>query len=133
MAHGKELRVPLLDHNIVNFFFSLKSKQLIQNGTLRDYYRSFALSKFKYNKFIKQKKYYQSDPQTKWLKTSLFSWANDMLTSKNLYIDQLINKKKLVDYLGNFKKDKTINNSNLIWQLICIEYLLKKNAMNSDN
>ncbi len=126
MAHGKELRVPLLDHNVVNFFFSLKNNQLIHNGILRDYYRSFALNKFKYNKFIKQKKYYQSDPQTKWLKTSLFSWANDMLSSKNLYIDQLVNKKKLADYLQKFRKDEGIKNSNLIWQLISIEYLLKK-------
>ena len=127
MAHGKELRVPLLDHNIVSFFFSLENKKLIHNGILRDYYRNFALNKFKYNKFIKQKKYYQSDPQTKWLKTSLFSWANDILSSKNLYIDQLINKKKLANYLNNFKNDKGINNSNLIWQLMCIEYLFKKN------
>jgi len=54
MAHGKELRVPLLDHNIVSFFFSLENKKLIHNGILRDYYRNFALNKFKYNKFIKQ-------------------------------------------------------------------------------
>ena len=104
MAHGKELRVPLLDHNIVNFFFSLKNNQLIHNGILRDYYRSFALNKFKYNKFIKQKKYYQSDPQTKWLKTSLFSWANDMLSSKNLYIDQLVNKKNWLITYKNLEK-----------------------------
>ena len=35
--------------------------------------------------------------------------------------------------LNNFKNDKGINNSNLIWQLISIEHLLKKNAIKSSS
>ena len=52
----------------------------------------------------------------------------DILTSKSLHIESLINKKKLTDYLNNFKKKKNdrIKNSNLIWQLISLEHLLKK-------
>ena len=129
MAYSKELRVPLLDHNIVNFLFSIDDNKMINKGILRDYYRNFALGKFKYNKFIKQKKYYVSDPQTKWLKTSLFSWMYDILSSKSLQIETLINKKKLTDYLNNFKKNDRIKNSNLIWQLISLEHLLKKNRL----
>ncbi len=129
MAYSKELRVPLLDHNIVNFLFSIDNNKMINKGILRDYYRNFALEKFKHNKYIKQKKYYVSDPQTKWLKTSIFNWMYDILTSKSLHIESLINKKKLTDYLNNFKKNDRIKNSNLIWQLISLEHLLKKNRL----
>lgn len=128
MAHGKELRVPLLDHNIANFFFSSKNEELIKNGILRNSYRNFTLKKFKNNKFIKKKKYYVSDPQTKWLKTSLFSWVNDILGSKNLYIHSFIDKKNLSEYLNNFKKNIYITNSNFIWQLLNVEHLIKKNS-----
>ena len=127
MAHGKELRVPLLDHNIVEYFFSIRNEELIKKGKLRNYYKNFALNKFPENKFLKKNKLYLSDPQTKWLKSSLFGWMEDKLSSKNLFIDNLIDKKKLIVYLHNFKKDKKINNSNFLWQLISVEHLLQKN------
>ncbi len=127
MAHGKELRVPFLDHNLVEYFFSIKNEKLINAGKLRNYYKNFALDKFPNNKFLKKNKLYLADPQTKWLKSSLFSWMHDKLSSKNLYIDNLIDKKKLMIYLNKFKTDKKINNSNLLWQLISLEYLFEKN------
>ena len=130
MAYGKELRVPLLDHNIAEILFSVENEKLIKNGVLRDYYRNFILKKFKYNKFIKQKKYYVSDPQTKWLKTSLYDWAYSTLSSKTHNLDGLIDSKKLINYLNNFKKNDKIKNSNFIWQLLNIEYLLKKHKGN---
>ena len=52
---------------------------------------------------------------------------HDKLSSKNLYIDSLIDKKKLMIYLNKFKTDEKIDNSNLLWQLISLEYLLEKN------
>ena len=126
MAHGKELRVPFLDHNLAEYFFSIKGEKLISAGRLRSYYKDFALYKFPKNKFINKNKLYHSDPQTKWLKTSLFGWMYDKLSSSDLLIN-LINKKKLITYLNRFKTDKKIINSNLLWQLINVEYLLEKN------
>ncbi len=127
MAHGKELRVPFLDQNLVKYFFSIKNEKLINSGKLRNYYKNFASNKFPNNKFLKKNKLYLSDPQTKWLKSSLFSWMHDKLSSKNLFIDNLIDKKKLMIYLNKFKTDEKIDNSNLLWQLISVEYLLEKN------
>ena len=123
----EKIEVLFLDHNLVEYFFSIKNEKLINAGKLRNYYKNFALNKFPNNKFLKKNKLYHADPQTKWLKSSLFSWMHDKLNSKNLYIDNLIDKKKLMIYLNKFKNDKKINNSNLLWQLISLEYLFEKN------
>ena len=128
MAHGKELRVPLLDHNIVKFFFNLNNENLINDGHMRHYYRKFISEKFISNKLIDKKKYYVSDPQTKWLKTSLFQWAYDNLTKNNSFISLFVKKDHLKKYLYDFKTNANFKNSNLIWQLMCIEYLFKKNG-----
>ena len=63
MAHGKELRVPILDHNIVEYFYYQKNGQFIKNGKLRYNYREVYYklfdeqNLFKDNKFIQRKKY----------------------------------------------------------------------------
>ena len=32
MAYGKEIRVPILDHNIVEYFYSLETEDYIEKG-----------------------------------------------------------------------------------------------------
>ena len=39
MMHSKELRVPILDKNLVEFFYKLDPKYKIKNGNLRYLYR----------------------------------------------------------------------------------------------
>ena len=118
----------MLDHNIVKFFFNLNNENLINDGHMRHYYRKFISEKFISNKLIDKKKYYVSDPQTKWLKTSLFQWAYDNLTKNNSFISLFVKKDHLKKYLYDFKTNANFKNSNLIWQLMCIEYLFKKNG-----
>ena len=132
MAHGKELRVPILDHNIVEYFYYQKNGQFIKNGKLRYNYREVYYklfdeqNLFKDNKFIQRKKIYVTDPQTKWLKTKLFDWMYSKLMESNFNYSGLIDKKKLQQYLLNFKKDENINNSNILWQLLNLEKLYSK-------
>ena len=126
MAYGKEIRVPILDHNIVEHFFSFKSDDYIKKGNLRYKYRQLFLNHFPNNKFILNKKKYLPDPQTDWLKTKLFDWMFDKLTSQHFDLNGMLNKVKLREYLIKFKKNDKINNSNLIWQLLNLEYLYKK-------
>ncbi len=127
MAYGKEIRVPILDENIVEYFYSLNSDEYIKKGNLRHKYRELFLNHFKDNKFILKKKKYLPDPQTDWLKTKLFDWMFEKLTRQNFDLNGILNKKKLKEYLLNFKVNKNINNSNFIWQLLNLEYLYKKN------
>ena len=90
MAPGKELRVPLLDHNIVEFFFNLDDDQIINNGHLRYFYRKFCGKKLNLNNAYQIKKYV-SDPQTVWLKNDLFDWAYEIFSSKNFIASLCIN------------------------------------------
>ena len=122
MSHGKELRVPLLDHEIVNFFHSLDSNMIIKNGNLRFLYRKYFdsfLNKDKKNSSFKKKKYV-SDPQTKWLKKELFDWAMEIFQSKSFNEIGIYDQKSLIDYFNKFRKDENLKNSNCFWQAISI-------------
>lgn len=127
MHHSKELRVPLLDHNIVKFFFELRENQLIKNGNLRDFYRRYIRKYYPQisEDEIYKKKKYVSDPQVKWLKSYLYEWALEKLSSKYLEKSQIYNQKLLVENFKNFKNDKNLNNSNFFWQALCVERLYK--------
>ena len=122
MAYGKELRVPILDKNIVEFFYNLDSTNIIKNGNLRYLYRALFEKKFKERGFEKKK--YISDPQIKWLKADLFDWAYSILSNSKTYHDGIYNTKKLLISFEKFKKDETLKNSNLFWQAICIKKML---------
>tara|TARA_B100000767_G_C19351550_1_gene364022 strand:+ start:251 stop:499 length:249 start_codon:yes stop_codon:yes gene_type:complete len=81
----------------------------------------------KTKKFMKASKAYISDSQTKFLKASLYSWMHDKLSSSEFNLNDLLNKKNLIKYIENFKKDEKISNSNFIWQLMSLKYLYRKN------
>ena len=124
MCNGKELRVPLLDHNILNFFYNSQNNLKIKNGNLRYIYRKYLDTKFKNSNSFKIKKYV-SDPQTVWLKNELFDWAYQKLNeSKDIY-NEIYKKDDLLKYFKRFKKDSKLQNSNLIWQALCVSNLLK--------
>ena len=122
MIYGKELRVPLLDTRVISFFYNLEKNQIIRNGNLRYIYRKIA-GRLIGNKdeFIKKK--YVIDPQTFWIKNELYDWIYSILEDKKTQHDGIFNTKKLLLYLENFKKNDEVNNSNLLWQALCIKRL----------
>ena len=71
-----------------------------------------------------RKKKYISDPQVKWLKTELFDWAHSILSDSKTYNDGIYNTRKLLTLFEKFKNDKSLVNSNLFWQAICLKKML---------
>ena len=123
MAYSKELRVPILDKNVVEFFYNLDSSKIINNGNLRYLYRMLFQKKFKENGFEKKK--YISDPQIKWLKSDLFDWAYSIMSDMQTFNDGIYNTKKLLTLFEKFRDNDKIQNSNLFWQAICLKKMLK--------
>lgn len=122
MAYSKELRVPILDKNLIEFFYNLDSSYIIKNGNLRYLYRALFEKKFNESGF--KKKRYISDPQIKWLKTELFDWAHSILSDRKTYNDGIYDTKKLVCLFEKFKDNSNLKNSNLFWQAICVKKML---------
>ena len=90
---------------------------------MRYIYRLYAHKYFGIKTSFKKKKYI-SDPQTKLLKNELFDWAYDTLNnSTNLYTE-IYNKNEFFKHLINFKNDQKINNSNFLWQALCLNRLI---------
>ena len=83
------------------------------------------MSKLPWHKDFFLTKKYVSDPQTTWLQNDLFDWAYDrLISSKNLF-QFFYKKKEFTNYLIYFRKNK-LNNSNAIWQALCLQKLLDK-------
>ncbi len=130
MAYSKEIRVPILDHNIVEYFYSLESKDYIDKGLMRSHYRKlFDDNSIEINKIL-IKKNYVPDPQTKWLKNQLYSWMYDKLSNSRFDLDGMIDKKKLIRYIEFFKKNNQVNNSNFLWKLLNIEHIYRRYKAN---
>ncbi len=130
MSLSKELRVPLLNHELVEFCFNIPSELKINNGNLRNFYRETVNEKFlQKNKlsidFSKKKKNYISDPQTKWLKNDLYDWAYSILGDKNTFVSNFFDQNKVLNKFVDFKTNKSLNNSFFFWQLINIELWYK--------
>ncbi|MDB2446712.1 asparagine synthase (glutamine-hydrolyzing) [Candidatus Pelagibacter bacterium] len=120
MSSSKELRVPLLDKDIVEFCYATGNEHKVKNGSLRYFYRKTLLEKFKDSSIFKRKNYI-SDPQTIWLRTHLYDWAYSLLSNKNSFSRNFYDQKKTLTFLDNFKRNHKINNSFKIWQLINLE------------
>ena len=88
MFNSKELRVPLLDKDIVEFCYASGNEHKIKNGSLRYFYRKTLLDKFKDSSIFKRKNYI-SDPQTIWLRTHLYDWAHSLLSDQNSFSSNL--------------------------------------------
>lgn len=134
MTNGKELRVPLLDHTLVEFIFSIPNNYKISNGNLRNFYRCSIKKYIKKNysylnnelSTIFRKKNYISDPQTLWFKNKLYDWINDILSKKDCFYHNFLDPKIIIKNLDEFKKNKKINNSFLFWQILNLEFWGKK-------
>ena len=123
MFSSKELRVPLLDHRLVEFCYNTPSNKKINNGNLRDFYRNTVIAKYNLeniSKSITKPKKYISDPQTIWLKGDLFDWAYDIMNKNDTFFENYIDKKNLLNEFIKFKKNN-FNNSFFFWQILNIE------------
>ncbi len=127
MANGLEVRTPFLDHNLVDFAFSLPSEfkinSQIKKRILQDAYRDILPEEL-----YKRPKHGFEVPLLKWLRTELDDLLRNDLLSKTLIEKQGIfnftEVEKLLNKLHSSNPEDTPAN---IWALLVFQYWWKQN------
>jgi asparagine synthase (glutamine-hydrolysing) len=103
MAVGLETRVPLLDHRVVEFAFSLPTSYKVQGETGKLPLRR-VLARHVPARLVDRPKMGFSVPIDQWLRGPLRSWAESLLTSEQLGRDGLLDarlvRRKWEQHLG---------------------------------
>jgi asparagine synthase (glutamine-hydrolysing) len=120
MAHSIESRVPLLDHRLVEFSFSLKNELKINNGVTKRILRETAknmLPEMIYNR--RDKKGFVTPGEQNWLRGPM-----KHLLEINYNNISFLDKKTVKKVIDEYNKGDN-KNSKLVWRLATLNYWLK--------
>lgn len=121
MANSIELRVPLLDHKVLEFSASLPSSYKVHGFTTK-YIAKKALEKHIPTEIVKRKKAGFPVPYESWLRTDMDQWVKDTLLSSKSFsrtffkpaaMEQLIQKNRIT---GGYSKEIFMLAVFEIWQ-----------------
>ncbi len=126
MAPALELRVPFLDHRVVEFAAAMPSKYKIHNTTHKYILKRMVENDLPHQ-IINRKKMGFPTPLKKMFETDLFVYARELLLSKDAKINEFFMNEQ-IKYLLESHKAKTMDNHRVIWQLIVLENWLKANT-----
>lgn len=119
MSQSKELRVPFLDHRLVEFGFSVPSRHLLSNGTTKALFREIAKHWIPADVADAKKRSVQS-PQREWLATDWHALMIDLLRSKSFtsrgWVDPTRAQVRYEDFVA-----RGGDNSFFIWQWLNLE------------
>lgn len=125
MAYGRELRVPLLDHRLVELTCSLPASHKIQTGHQRLFMRN-AASKLLPEHIMATPKRAVVDPMKDWLKGPLKDWAGDIINSNSFESRGLFNANATKERFDTFVYESETENAFHIWQWLVIELWFQK-------
>ena len=115
MAHGLEVRVPFLDHRIIEFAFSIPQDMKIKKGETKKILRNILLEKFD-KKDIYRPKMGFAIPLVEWLRGPLKEWASDLINQPALN-DGLIDIKEVKKIFEEHISEKR-NWQNKLWTVL---------------
>jgi asparagine synthase (glutamine-hydrolysing) len=125
MGNSRELRVPLLDHRLVEFSFHMPATAKIRDGEQRLFMRN-ALRKRLAPELSDAPKRPVVDPQKNWLKGPLKTWVEDIIHSRSFAERGLFDAGKVIQTYDNFITSKSTQNSFPIWQWVSMELWARK-------
>lgn len=125
MKYSLEVRVPLLDYNIVEFALNLNEKLKIHNGTQKYLLRQVLYDYIPSNLFDRPKWGF-SIPLCDWLHKDLQYLINDYLNDKSTIDTGIFNPKKVKSIVRQFKNGRNDYLYNRIWQLILVQKFMNE-------
>ncbi len=127
MAHGVELRVPILDHRIVEFAFNLPFISFYQCGESKVILRKLArVYNLLPSSLINRPKHSVANPQREWFKNELADDISYILANSVLYDTGYLDRKKVTEMFNNYRNTKNPQNSVFIWQCINLDRWYRK-------
>ena len=119
MSCGREIRVPLLDHRLVEFCFNVPASYKIKDGTQRVFIRDAIKSHLPITHFSKPKRAVV-DPQLDWLRGPLSNWVEDLISSRS-FIERGVFEPDSVRHEFELFKRGDSKTSFQVWQWVNIE------------
>lgn len=95
MAHGVEIRMPLLDWRLVTYAFSLPWTSKLRDGFTRKIFRDAAASFTPHDIAYRRSKIGFNVPMTEWFRGPLKSWIKDVVSSQDFLQSNLVDGARL--------------------------------------
>ena len=125
MMNGLEVRVPYLDHELVDFVFSLPSEWKLRNGKrkslLRDAYREILPKQV-----LQRKKRGFEVPLSEWLKGPLSGMVDELLSKNNIEDQGVLNYQKVKTIIEGSRTNNPGNTSYLVWSMVVFQKWMNK-------
>lgn len=117
MAHSIELRMPFLDHRIVDWVFSLPHEFKIHNGETKYLLKCLA-ERWLPSELIYRKKEGFIEPNIYWINGPLKEFAKDYLLGKDFNISNLLQKNYANMLINNFFDSGEFYLGKKVWSLL---------------
>ncbi len=128
MMNSLEVRVPFLDHELVEFVKAVPSEQKLSRTQNKLLLREAFKSDLPKKLFARPKKGFEI-PLAKWLREDLASEVkNKWLNTKDSPLEEFIGMKRVENLKTQLFSKKGENTPERLWALICLHEFLKKKA-----
>ena len=95
MAVGREARVPILDHRMVELGFRASDEARVYHGQQRYFMREAAKNMLP-DEILNRPKRSIVDPQRRWMQIELHEWVQDTFRSKSFASRGIFNQQKVL-------------------------------------
>ena len=127
MAHGLEVRVPFLDHEVVNFAFSLDHKDKLYNGIGKRIVKD-TFGNLLPEELIHRPKHGFEVPILDWLRSDLWELIDqDLLSKENIEEQKLFDWNSILFFKKKLKSSNPGDSHATIWALLVFQWWYKKN------
>jgi len=131
MANSLEVRVPFLDHNVVEFAAKIKSKDKLR-GRKTKFILKETFNNYLPKEVLSRGKYGFEAPFSIWIKNELKDDIKEIFYNSKLVEVGVINKTELMNVLG--EHFNSINNhAKLIFTLLTLEFWYQEHFINNIN